>query len=706
MKKNHLIIAGFIFGVSLTTPQIINAQQDIHYCHSNEKMDEIQHNDPAVYNQMQIDHQQLEEWTAYYIANEYDPSARTAIYTIPVVFHVLHTNGSENISDAQIYSALELMNDNFNKLNASWSTVNPAFLGIVADCQIEFKLARKKHNGQCTNGITRTYTESTHADVGDDQVDAVFDAQGNWPGNKYLNIYVVNEAGGAAGYTTYPAFGGTGMGNGIKILHNYVGAIGTSSMSVSTSLSHEIGHWLNLAHCWGSTNEPGLASNCSSDDGVTDTPNTIGWTSCNVNGATCGSPVDNVENYMEYSYCSKMFTEGQKARMHAALNSSSGGRSNLSTPANLTATGVNLPDALCQVLFSADKTEICAGETVTFTDESYNYVTGTTWTFTGGSPASSTSSAPSVTYNTPGVYAVTLQATDGSTTLTNTKTNYIIVLANPGESLPYFEGFESFTSTTFPDNQTFTVYDADGIEAWELTTDAASSGSKSVSLNNYSVNNPGTIDAFMSGPIDLSGVDAADPIVFSFRYAYRKKSTANDEWLRFYISNDCGETWVLRKNIHGSALSSVNATGSYIPPDEAAWYTVNVTNINSEYYVSNMRFRIEFESDGGNNIYIDDINLYPESMTEIVEQNGISGLSIYPNPVTDFMEINLTIETPAEYTISVVNALGQVIDVVYGGELMSGENQLNYSAASLPQGVYFLRIESNNGSTVQKFVKN
>ncbi|MBK9591873.1 MAG: T9SS type A sorting domain-containing protein [Crocinitomicaceae bacterium] len=679
------------------------AQHDVHYCHSNEKMDEIKLQNPALYEQMELENEQLEQWTAHYIQNEYDPSARTAIYTIPVVFHVLHTNGPENISDAQIYSALELMNDNFNKLNPSWMTVNPAFSGIVADCQIEFKLAKKKHNGQCTNGITRTFTESTNNDSGDDQVDAVFAAQGNWPGNKYLNIYVVNDAGGAAGYTTYPAFGGTGMGNGIKILHNYVGEIGTSSPSVSTSLTHEIGHWLNLPHCWGSTNEPGLASNCSSDDGVADTPNTIGWTICNVNGVSCSS-LDNVENYMEYSYCSKMYTEGQKARMHAALNSSTGGRSNLSSPGNLTATGVNLPDVLCQVNFSADRTEICAGESVTFTDESYSLVTGTNWTFTGGSPANSIAPSPTIVYNTPGVYAVSLQATDGSSTLTQTKTSYIIVLANPGESLPYSEGFENLSA--FPDNQNFTRSDDDGDEAWEITTTASSSGDKSVWLNNYGASEIGTKDAFTSGPIDLSGVDPADPIVFNFRYAYRKISDSDDEWLRFYISKDCGATWVLRKNLHGDGLSEFTNSSSYLPSDESAWYSVSVTNINSDYYVSNMRFKFEFESDGGNNIYIDDINLYPASMTSIEEDLAPSGLSIYPNPVTDFMQVNFTTQVSGDYAISILNTLGQVIGTVYLGELQAGDNQLGYSTAHLPQGVYFLRVESQGNIATQKFVKN
>jgi len=689
--------------------------QEVHQCYTNQHMDELRRSDPAMAYDMEQSEQELEAYTSYYIANEYDPSARTAIYTIPVVFHILHTNGPENISDEQVWDAVARLNDDFNKLNASWTTVNPSFLGIVADIQIEFKLARKTNTGACTSGITRTYTTSTNLDQGNDQVAAVQAEHGNWPGNKYLNIFVVNEANGAAGYTTYPSnMTATSMSNGIKILHTYCGGIGTGYPSYATALSHEVGHWLNLRHCWGNSNNPACDGsdpnppcdgddNCDTDDLVTDTPNSIGWTACNVNGISCGG-LNNVENYMEYSGCRKMFTEGQKARMHAALNSSTGDRDNLWTPANLAATGVSLPDVLCQVIFSGDKTEICAGESVTFTDDSYNFVSGTNWTFAGGSPGISTSASPTITYNTPGVYSVTLQATDGSTTLTSTKTNYIVVLANPGDPLPYFEGFE--TLSTFPDNQRFTSIDEDGDEEWLLTSTASSSGIKSVKLNNYGTIEVGTIDAFASGTVDLSGVNPADDIVFNFRYAYRKKTSTDDEWLRFYISKDCGETWILRKQWHGSTLSTVTSTGAYTPPDESAWYSESVTNINSDYYVGNFRYKFEFENDGGNNIYIDDINLYPASMTALVEETPISGLSIYPNPVNDMMEIRLDIIENADFTITLVNAIGELVSVIYQGELVAGTNQLSYSAATLAKGIYFLRIESNGVVETRKVVKN
>ena len=143
------------------------------------------------------------------------------------------------------------------------------------------------------------------------------------------------------------------MTNGIWILHDYVGSIGTGTTGKSRALTHEVGHWLNLDHLWGPNNNPGNSSSCSDDDGVDDTPRCIGVTSCNLTANTCSNDavdgywntdvVDNVENFMEYSYCSKMFTNDQRSRMRAAITSNI--RNNLWQPSNLNACLLYTSDA-------------------------------------------------------------------------------------------------------------------------------------------------------------------------------------------------------------------------------------------------------------------------------------------------------------------------------------------------------------------------
>jgi hypothetical protein len=406
-----LVLSGAVFtliGLSLT------AQESVRPCNSDELhgLEHFHHNDPVELARIANDDQELEAFTQGFSPEE---RGGGSAYVIPMVFHIIHNNGAENISDAQIHDAVRVLNDDFNKLNEDWDNVRPEFLGIVADVEVEFQLARKDPNGNCTNGITRTVSTLTH-DGTQEMKDLI-----QWPRNKYLNIWVAASADGAAGYTYRPsAVSNWPEADGIVLLHTYTGSIGTSSVGHSRTLTHEVGHWINLKHCWGGTNDPGVEENCDDDDSVSDTPNTVGWTSCNVLGASCDSPLDNVENYMEYSYCSKMFTEGQKTRMHAALNSSTSQRNNLWSASNLTATGLSTVPVLCSAEFTSTDHVVCAGVGITFTDVSYHGVSSRTWEFPGGTPSTSSESNPTVTYSAPGIYPVTLTVSDGTSTLSTT----------------------------------------------------------------------------------------------------------------------------------------------------------------------------------------------------------------------------------------------------------------------------------------------
>ena len=256
------------------------------------------------------------------------------LYVIPVVFHVIHDNGPENISTVQIQDAMDILNRDFRKLNPDTSQIVAGFVDVAADIDVEFRLAKRDPQGNCHSGINRIESDLTYA--GDNEMKQLI----NWPRESYLNVYVAAEAGGAAGYTNYPSNWGAGT-DGIVLKHEYVGSIGTGNPYRSRTLTHECGHWLNLPHTWGSSNNPNQPDNCDVDDGVEDTPLCLGSPVgfCDPERTTCGS-LDNVQNYMEYSYCSRMYTTGQRARMRAALNSSTADRNQLWTPQNLEDTGV------------------------------------------------------------------------------------------------------------------------------------------------------------------------------------------------------------------------------------------------------------------------------------------------------------------------------------------------------------------------------
>ncbi len=640
---------------------------------------------------------QLEHFTDQFAA-DFDARGGGNI-VIPVVFHIIHNNGPENITDAQVRDAVRILNDDYNKLNADWPNVKEEFLPIVADAGITFRLAGYDPNGNCTTGITRTVSELTN-DGGQDMKDLI-----DWPRSQYLNIWVAASAQGAAGYSMYPSSVDGPWGeaaDGIVLLHNYIGAIGTGAVSRSRALTHEVGHYINLRHCWGNSNDPGLPANCGMSDNVSDTPPTQGWTSCNRNGASCGSPLDNVENYMEYSYCSKMFTNGQKTRMVAALNSNTADRNNLWTASNLAATGTQDVQPLCVASFISDRRVVCAGNSITFTDESYHGVITRDWSFTGGEPAVSTDEAPVITYNAPGVYTVSLTVGNGQNMETSTITNYVTVMPNPGLPSPYVQDLESET-TLDPAEWVVNNVDNDA-GTFQLNTMAGYSGTHSIRMKNY--NAPaGRLDELMSASIDLS---QDSTVLFSFRYAFARRAASNDDILRLYVSNNCGETWILRKQLRGNGdLPSVpDQNSAFTPANASQWEQCVVTNITSAYCVSDFRFKFWFTGDGGNDLWIDDINI----------NNGAVGVNeltatqtpqvlVLPNPATQQATLQVILSEGGNTLVELVDPTGRTVQVVAHEPMSAGEHLWQLPVERMNAGIYFIRLQHEGLCRVVRFTK-
>ncbi len=685
---------GTLLFATLTAASNLYGQGVVTPCNTNDLggLVSFHHNDPAELERMAQEDAELEAFTAAWAAA--NTGAERVDYTIPVVFHIIHNNGPENISDEQVRDAIRVLNDDYNKLNIDWPNVRPEFLGLVADIGITFSLATKDPNGNCTKGITRTVSPLTN-DGTQTMKDLI-----QWPRNKYLNVWVAASADGAAGYTYRPgAVANWSAADGIVLLHTYTGAIGTSSPSRSRTLTHEVGHWLNLKHCWGDSNDPGLEENCSDDDSVSDTPNTMGWTSCFLAGASCGSPIDNVENYMEYSYCSKMFTEGQKVRMLAALASGTAQRNQLTTTSNLTATGVNDAPVLCAAEFTSNATLVCAGSTVTFTDVSYHGITTRSWSFPGGNPASSTDASPSIVYDQPGTYTVQLTVSDGSTTLTSTQSTTVTVLADPGATPPVMEGFEDLTQLNGP--EWYTV-NANADNTFGVTSTAAYTGSKSVRLLNTAAMS-GTVDELLSRSYDMSQAEA---ITISYRHAFARRNSTNDDILSLYVSNDCGANWALRKIMRGSTTLTTggNVSGTFVPSGAGQWGYTEVTNISSANHVSNFRFKFVFESNGGNTLYLDDINIngMPVGVEEPV--SGTDALNVLPNPATGTTQVLFTLRRSGAVRMEVLDAMGRTVQRSDLGQRPMGEQRATLDVATLAKGTYVLRLSTDNAMRTARLV--
>ncbi|MES2568302.1 MAG: M43 family zinc metalloprotease [Bacteroidota bacterium] len=677
-------ILPFLF--SVITFQLANAQNPLH-CGADEMRINTLKQYPEIAKAVIAKDIELENFTKHFNPNL--NKTATATYVIPVVFHVIHNYGVENISDAQIKDGLTIVNKTFNKTHPNTATINAAFQSIHADCDIEFQLATKDPNGNCHSGINRVASSLTTS--GDHRIKSLI----HWPPTQYLNVYIVANAAGLAGHAIWPSDADTMPSwDGIVLSHNYVGTFGTSNLTQSVAFAHECGHYLNLHHIWGGNNVPNFYfypcadpnKDCNIDDLVADTPPTIGWQSCNINGASCGNVVDNVQNAMDYSYCNIMFTEGQKTRMQACLNSGIAGRNNLWQPANLMATGVSIPGTLCKANFVSNKTMVCpSAAAVTFTNTSYNGAfTSIEWNFPGGTPSVSAVSNPTITYSTQGSYNVTLKVKNGNDSVTVTKQNYIHVQSNTGSAYPYSESFETVTSLN--GNEWF-ANNLDTANTWQLTNLAAATGSTSVMLDNFN-NTINGRDELYSRAINLAGASA---VFLSFKYAFARKDTSNRDQLIVYSVSACGSTSLVKFNAIGSSLETVTPTSSpYFPANAADWRFVS-SNILPLQLTTGFRLKFIFNQKGGNNIFIDDINIDIATDTKDITET-IDILSIFPNPSTDHCSVNFKLSQTKTLLFSIFNVLGDKVYSLQKNIYEEGLNEIKVNTSNLANGIYTMQL--------------
>ena len=250
---------------------------------------------------------EIESFTQDVLRNPEQYKLVNGVMVIPVHVNVLYRTTAENVSNVQIQSQIDVLNEDFAATNSDTIAIPATFSGVKAGN------TRIKFTWDPATGLTRKSTTKTGWRTNDDMKKSSKGGINPTSPTTKLNMWVCTLSNSILGYAQFP--GGSSATDGVVILNTAFGRTGTvrAPFNKGRTATHEVGHWLNLRHIWGD-------ATCGSDQ-VTDTPthNTAN-TGCPASGhkSTCsGTPVEMTMNYMDYTddACMYMFSAGQAARM-------------------------------------------------------------------------------------------------------------------------------------------------------------------------------------------------------------------------------------------------------------------------------------------------------------------------------------------------------------------------------------------------------
>jgi len=664
---------------------------------------------------------------------------------IPVVVHIIHDGSAQsNISNADVQLMLTKVNQAYNRSTPNIGNLPLQFDSLAGDAQLEFRLAKLDPMGNCTDGIRRIYAPYAAVNAHEDKR---FKSLSYWDRSKYVNIWIVRsikepgETGGGTvlGYAYYPG-GAQALKDGPTV------AAGSATTQAVTA--HELGHFLNLVHIWGDTQ-------CGNDQ-VDDTPISrdvnFAWpTPCgsSVKEATCYQDWqtnqsdsirrfvigENYQNFMDYvsDYnCPSMFTKGQIERMRSALDFYPF-RRNLWDDNNLILTGVADGSPACTNLkpiadFWASRNVVCVGGSVNFSDGSFNgnITPGThqwAWTFEGGTPSSSTSQNPTnITYNTPGIYSVTLSISNSNGSNSKTRTAYIRVMNDDVDTKfwGYRDGLE--IGEPFEQGKWTVVNEPDPNKGWNRTNDAAYTDNFSLVCRNtnsvrdakYTLISPAYNLSIISGGNKKLRFKSAYALrtenTFAFDEADQSVYRVIDDRLTIARSTDCGNTWSNIKVFTKAELVSGGLNpNDYVPGGKVEWKQQSIDLNGPNATGPDVRFRFEFTSgcQFNNNLWLDDFEIFSADAVSLEEMSTSDlNLNIFPNPVSGISTLQFELpETVENVNIVAYDMVGKQVAALYKGTLTAGMQNISIDRNTFgAAGVYFIKVTLGNREFTERIV--
>lgn len=286
---------------------------------------------------------------------------------------------------------------------------------------------------------------------------------------------------------------------------------------------------------------------------------------------------------------------------------------------------------------------------------------------------------------------------------TNNKAKVSFVVASNYQGTPVAEGFEG----AFPPTG-FTAINPDGGTAgWSKST-ASGTGAYNLSsfstkYNFYGNTVIGDQDELVLPPISLLGTATPE---LDFDIAYVQRVATNNDKLEVFASDNCGATWTSIWSQAGANMTTMNpVTYAYVPGANITdWRTEQIllNNFNS----ASVLVKFVTTSDNGNNLYLDNINLFQSAPTGVAKNKSATFQAlVFPNPANNNATVRITAPVAGSAKITVVNTIGQVVSEKQA-TIYAGTNNLQLDVKDLLTGVYSVMIESNNGTIVKKLTIN
>ena len=736
----------FVMAAMLCLATIGRAQSEIQPCGADEHYQKML----VKYPQLAEYEKQFEDQLGRRMAERTTAAVDTAIYDVPVVIHVIHDYGGENLPDTVLYDAAAYWTVVYMKENADTADVIPTFVPYVGKPGMRLHLATKDPNGNPTKGIVRfnSYLTATADD------EAKFD---QWPQNKYVNIWFINTFGpdlsGVAAYAYFPSESVfEPYYDGIICLSSYVSV---SDVSVAKTIPHEMGHVMNLYHPWGNTNNPGVA--CGGTDHVDDTPptkghNPSGCTPAALYDTACATgymvtytssdgTMDSVVNYpdtansqniMDYTYCSKMFTKGQAARMRTALTSSTAGRNNLYTAANLAATGAlaPMPDLPPVADFIMNRgtgptSDLRAyfltfnnSSSFVFRNASWNdTISSVEWDFSNGAVSPTSTSMTTVTnqFSIPGWVTVSLTATSnaGSNTLVNTQAVYVADTTTVG-GMGYYQNFSN--TADLANWPMFNYYNNQF--KWQVYNGAGIGDNSCIRYRSYDSsdritgNAVGDHDDFYTPAFNLANNPDNLYLNFFTTAAYTNHNipsgtTLVNDSLEVDVSTNGGGTWLKIGGYGGSRLTNNGNYGIEFVPNSATTWIPRAISVPSSYRGAQTFFRFRYRpGNTGNDMYLDNVYFdgFPAGIKEAITASP-NTFNIFPNPTSSGFSMVFKTGNTGAISYSIKDLTGKL---VYENTKTFAANSIQQESVSrsvIPAaGMYFVTVTVEGVNMTQKLV--